>query len=72
MPLLVAEMVKMLRANAKAEFTGSGLGGVMLARFGEISEKQREFLRVLSVFTCLLYTSILHRFDIFWKQAFAH
>ena len=50
-PLLVAEMVKMLRANAKAEFTGSGLGGVMLARFGEISEKQREFLRVLSVFT---------------------
>ncbi|MCD7877545.1 MAG: AAA family ATPase [Cloacibacillus porcorum] len=51
MPLLVAEMVKLLRANSKAEFTVSGLGGVMLARFGEISEKQREFLRVLSVFT---------------------
>ena len=50
-PLLVAEIIKTLRANSRAELSGGGLGGVMLARFGEIAEKQREFLRVLSVFT---------------------
>lgn len=47
MPLLIAELIKMLKANSKARLSG----GVMLARFGEISENQREFLRVLSVCT---------------------
>lgn len=50
-PLLISEMIKTLKTNADAEFTESGLGGVMLARFGEISEKSRDFLRILSVFT---------------------
>lgn len=50
-PLFIAEIIKTLRANSNVELSGSGLGGVMLARFGEISEKPREFLRILSVFT---------------------
>lgn len=50
-PLLIVEIIKILRTNSHAELSGGGLGGVMLARFGEISEKSREFLKVLSVFT---------------------
>ncbi len=50
-PLLLTEIIKTLRANSNAELSGGGLGGVMLARFGEVSEKPREFLRILSVFT---------------------
>ena len=40
----------MLRSDSDAGIIRGGLGGVMLARFGEISEKHREFLRILSVF----------------------
>ncbi|MEG1824939.1 MAG: AAA family ATPase [Cloacibacillus sp.] len=50
-PLMIVEMVKTLKANSAAELSGAGLGGVMLARFGEITEKPREFLRILSVFS---------------------
>ena len=50
LPLLIVELIKMLRANASADVKG-GLGGVMLARLGEMPETHREFLRVLSVFT---------------------
>lgn len=50
LPLLIVEIIKMLRSDSDAGITRGGLGGVMLARFGEISEKHREFLRILSVF----------------------
>ncbi len=51
LPLLVVELIKTLRDNSGAKLEKSGLGGVMLARFGELSESSREFLRILSVFT---------------------
>ena len=51
LPLLVVELVKTLRSNSSVKFAKGGLGGVMLARFGELSEISREFLRILSVFT---------------------
>jgi len=51
LPLLIVEIIKTLRSNSDSEIISGGLGGVMLARFGEISENQREFLRILSVFT---------------------
>jgi len=50
LPLLIAELIKMLRSNSNADVTG-GLGGVMLARLGEMPKTHRDFLRVLSVFT---------------------
>lgn len=61
LPLLIAEMIKMFKANSKAEISGSGLGGVMLARFGEISETHREFLRTLSVFTSGATVSLISK-----------
>lgn len=51
LPLLIVEIIKTLRSHSDTEFIRGGLGGVMLARFGEMPEKQREFLRILSVFT---------------------
>ena len=51
LPLLVAELVKILSSNSDVELINAGLGGIMLARFGEIPEKLREFIRVLSIFT---------------------
>lgn len=51
LPLLIVELIKTLRTHSDVELISGGLGGVMLARFGEMSEKHREFLRVLSVFT---------------------
>ena len=51
LPLLVVEIIKTLSSHSDAEITSGGLGGVMLARIGELSEKHREFLKILSVFT---------------------
>jgi DNA-binding SARP family transcriptional activator/tetratricopeptide (TPR) repeat protein/AAA+ ATPase superfamily predicted ATPase len=51
LPLLIVEIIKTLRSNSDAELASGGLGGVILARLGEIPEKHRDFLRVLSVFT---------------------
>lgn len=51
LPLLVVELVKAIRENTDMEHVKGGLGALILARFGEIPETHREFMRVLSVFT---------------------
>ncbi len=51
LPLLVVELIRALRENAEMEHIRGGLGGLILARFGEIPESHREFMRILSVFT---------------------
>lgn len=50
-PLFITELIKMLSSNSGTVLRESGLGGIMLARFGEMQEMAKEFLRVLSVFT---------------------
>lgn len=51
LPLLVVELIRALRENAEMEHIKGGLGALILARFGEIPESHREFMRILSVFT---------------------